>query len=80
MVNKREIPRQETAKDFDKAIKDGPVEIEVIPNNTIVRFNGGNVHRGPMVKEAETRLLLRLINTDRILPRSGRLNPNIFLG
>jgi hypothetical protein len=68
------IDHQESSKAFNdtiNSIKD--IEIIRLPTNTVVKYNGKNVHRGVDIHTNEVRLLLRMINTDHKLP-SYKLN------
>lgn len=66
-----EIPKDIImSAEFNNYILQQPdLEIVKIPNNQIIEYNGRNTHRGVMVTQPETRLLIRMINTDKQLPQ-----------
>lgn len=67
-----DIPDVKTSKEFDSYIRKQPdLGVVMIPDCTIVHYNGRNVHRGVMVTQPETRLLIRMINTNKQLPQSS---------
>jgi hypothetical protein len=69
VTNEIAVPYAETAVDFDRNVKSNNLIIETIPDCTIVKFDGRSVHRGVLVAQPETRLLIRLVNTDKKLPQ-----------
>lgn len=69
LTNQLEVTPSKTLKEFDAKIKEHTNTIISIPENTIVRFDGRAVHRGVFVDKDHTRLLIRLVNTDKQLPR-----------
>jgi hypothetical protein len=62
------IDHQISSKGFDTTVKSNLINTVNIPTNTVVKYNGENVHRGVDIHTDEVRLLLRLINTDQHLP------------
>lgn len=57
-------------KEFHDDIERRTNGVVKIKSNTIIKYNGSNVHRGPKVTVNEKRLLIRLINTDKKLPKT----------
>lgn len=57
-----------SSKEFDTVVTNLKPDVVAIPSNTIIKYNGGNVHRSVPSLSDERRLLIRLINTDKKLP------------
>ena len=57
------IGRHTNSKTFDEEVSRQIKETFCIPERTITRYWGDNLHRGP--KSSDARLLIRLINTDK---------------
>ena len=71
ITNKIEICEHISAKEFSDDIQGrSMLHIEKIRPNTIVKYSGNNVHRSPFCEIPEKRMLIRLVNTDKILPQS----------
>lgn len=70
-----EMPYQDSGHQFNKSISENEINIIRIPSETIVKYDGGNVHRSPTATIDGKRLLIRLINTDKILHKWIKTNP-----
>jgi hypothetical protein len=64
-----EIEKQETSKAFSEEVSKHKLKIKRLNSCTITRFYGDRVHRGPKCEIPERRLLVRMINTDMMLPK-----------
>lgn len=67
MTEEVDIGRALSIKDFDNKIKNLGNPSTKIPSEYITRFREDNPHRSPVFKNDETRVLVRLVNTDKRL-------------
>lgn len=69
VTSELEIPHQESGGSFHRFIEGVPNKVtERIRSCTITEYNGRNIHKSVLSTGRESRLLVRLINTDQMLP------------
>jgi len=60
-----QAPRSQNGFEFNRNIIEREFETARIRSCTITRYNGRNVHRGPISQGQESRLLVRVVKTNR---------------
>ena len=59
------LKRVKNSYEFDQQVKENQFVPQRIKSCVITRYNGRNVHRGPVATGVEKRLLVRMIKTNR---------------
>lgn len=63
--NSLEMPRMPNSRAFNNYVSGCDTKVTRIGSCTITRYTGRNAHRGPLATGEETRLLIRVVKTDR---------------